>query len=502
MRDLPKRETLMIEFKRDQPSPLSRDDILDTVVGFANTRGGTLYLGVEDDGKVSGASDAHQDLVALEAMIADNTMPAVPARASLVCENPAVVAVDVPWMKTTVATRKGRLLKRRIKADGTPETCPLYPAEISTQLSDPGKEDLSLREVVGATTDDFDPRELWLLRDIILGADSSDDSLADLGDEELLLALRLALRRDGGLVPTLAGMLLLGKEESLSRFVRTHACSFQVRQGTSLRDNWTGHHALLSLVLTTLPGRFSPWNHSSEIMDGMRHIEVPDFDPFSFREVIVNAFCHRDYSLMGGVRIEIDEAGYSVSSAGGFIPGISEKNLLTAEPVGRNPALADTFKRIGLAERTGRGIDRIFLGQLRYGRRLPDYSESTDRMVRVFISRGAPDEGFVRLTIAASDEGHSLSLQETLVLWELWSHQPYGTRGITTDELAHSVDMSRTRLEETLDVLEAHHLVNGEIGTLHRRYRVSEAYNVLPARASRVKAKSIESLNSQVASER
>lgn len=82
---------------------------------------------------------------------------------------------------------------------------------------------------------------------------------------------------------------------------------------------------------------------------------------------------------MGGVRIEIDEAGYSVSSAGGFIPGISEKNLLTAEPVGRNPALADAFKRIGLAERTGRGIDRIFLGQLRYGRRLPDYSESTEK---------------------------------------------------------------------------------------------------------------------------
>ena len=476
MSNLPSHETLEIEFKRDRPQPLSRDEILETVVGFANTRGGTLYLGIEDDGTVSGANDSHMDLVALEATIADNTIPSVPVRATLVAENPAVVAVDVPWMKATVATRKGRLLKRRIKADGTPETCPLYPAEISTQLSDLGQMDLSLREVVGATPDDFDPEGLRILREIIRASDISDGTLTSLGDEELWLALRLALRKDEGLVPTLAGMLLLGKEESLCRYVRTHEFSFQVREGTSLRDNWTTHKALLGLVFYDIPRRFMPWNHTSEFIDGMRHVDVPDFDPLSFREVIVNAFCHRDYSMVGGVRVEIDDTGYSVSSSGGFIPGISQANLLTAEPVGRNPALADTFKRIGLAERTGRGIDRIFLGQLRYGRRLPDYSESTDHMVRVFISRGAPDEDFVRLAIAASDEGHPLSLQEALVLWELWRHRPFGSEGITLDELMDTVDMSRTRLEETLDVLADHHLIIGEVGNRNRRYLVNGAY--------------------------
>ena len=58
---------------------------------------------------------------------------------------------------------------------------------------------------------------------------------------------------------------------------------------------------------------------------------------------------------------------------------------MTVEPHGRNPILADILKRIGLAEKTGRGIDRIFEGQIVYGRRWPDYSESTSRYVRVFL---------------------------------------------------------------------------------------------------------------------
>lgn len=59
-----------------------------------------------------------------------------------------------------------------------------------------------------------------------------------------------------------------------------------------------------------------------------------------------------------------------ISNPGGFIEGINADNLLDAEPHGRNPVLADALKRIGLAERTGRGIDRIYEGSLLYGRLL------------------------------------------------------------------------------------------------------------------------------------
>ena len=60
----------------------------------------------------------------------------------------------------------------------------------------------------------------------------------------------------------------------------------------------------------------------------------------------------------------IDDEGMTISNPGGFIDGVNLKNLLTVEPHGRNPALADVMKRIGLAEKTGRGIDRIYEGSI------------------------------------------------------------------------------------------------------------------------------------------
>ena len=107
---------------------------------------------------------------------------------------------------------------------------------------------------------------------------------------------------------------------------------------------------------------------------------------------MINAFCHRDYTMLGTVRVLIDDEGMTISSPGGFIDGVTLENLLTVEPHGKNPALADALKRIGLAEKTGRGIDRIYEGSIIYGRPWPDYSETTSTNVRLFIQRAKADD--------------------------------------------------------------------------------------------------------------
>lgn len=111
----------------------------------------------------------------------------------------------------------------------------------------------------------------------------------------------------------------------------------------------------------------------------------------------MNAFGHRDYTTLGCVRVLINDEGMTISNPGGFIEGVTIKNLLTVEPHGRNPCLMDALKRIELAERTGRGVDRIFEGSLVYGRPLPDYSNLTSMMVSVFIARSAVDETFMKM---------------------------------------------------------------------------------------------------------
>ena len=79
-----------------------------------------------------------------------------------------------------------------------------------------------------------------------------------------------------------------------------------------------------------------------------------------------------------------------MTNPGGFPEGITADNILVHEPKPRNPRLAEAFKRIGLVEQTGRGVDKIFMGQLRYGRPAPDYSRSDARRRRLMVHSKPP----------------------------------------------------------------------------------------------------------------
>ena len=70
-------------------------------------------------------------------------------------------------------------------------------------------------------------------------------------------------------------------------------------------------------------------------------------------------------------------------------------------------------------ERTGRGIDTIFEGQLRYGRQLPDYSRSTVSTVQVVLHDGPANVGVARLVAERDVPGRRLSLDELLLLNEV-----------------------------------------------------------------------------------
>lgn len=222
--------------------------------------------------------------------------------------------------------------------------------------------------------------------------------------------------QDGAIVPTFSGMLLIGRKEALKRHMPTAEASIQVLVGTDIKVNESFYLPILA-AFEKISDTFSAWNHSEEMEQGLFRITIPDYDPRAFREALVNAFCHRDYSVLGRVLVQITDEGMTISNPGGFIDGIRADNLLDAEPHGRNPALADAMKRIGLAERTGRGIDRIFEGSLLYGRLLPDYSNSTQSSVKLFIPKGPTDKAFICMVSEEQQRlGRSLPIHLLLAL--------------------------------------------------------------------------------------
>lgn len=444
---IPSAECLTDEFKSDQKT-ISDNVIVEEVVALANTEGGRLYIGIEDDGVITGAQECHRDKIRLLALISNKTVPPVSARAELIGEDLPVMCIEVPKSISVVATSGGKILRRKVKADGSPETAPMYPHEISSRLSDLGRLDFSAQPLPDATRDDFNSVERERLRQLVQKNPNSDQSVLGLADEELERALRLTVSVGGRDVPTLAGMLLIGKEESIRRLVPTYEGVFQVLVGTEIKVN-TSYHEPLLYTIEKIAESIEPWNPSTEISYGLFTEATPLFDRRSIREALVNAFGHRDYSMLGRVIVQIDDGGLQVSNPGGFIEGISVKNLLTAEPRGRNPCLMDALKRIGLAERTGRGIDRIFEGSLLYGKPLPDYSATNSSLVSLFIPRSEPDRQFVNLLAEEAERGgRPLPLQSLMVLDKLKRE-----RRCTIEELGNDLDIPTARLRQTIEVL-------------------------------------------------
>lgn len=463
---LPECETMEIEFKSDVKK-LSDSDLVDAVVAFANTNGGSLYLGIEDNGSVTGLNEQHKDITQLAAYIANRTVPPVSVKAEILDSEQPVLLIQVPKSRSIVAASNGKIQRRRLKADGTPENVPMYPYEISTRLSELSLLDFSAQPVPGAKYTDIDPLERERLRKIIL-AYNGEKNLLELSDEELDKALQFVVTTADQLVPTYTGLLLLGKAEKIREYMPTAESAFIMMRGTDVTTNESFFLPLLAAI-EKITDFISARNISEEMEMGMFRISIPEFDPRAVREAVVNAFVHRDYTQLGRVLVKLDADGLSVSNPGGFIEGVTYQNILTVEPHGRNPVLADALKRIGLAERSGRGVDRIFEGSLLYGRELPDYSESTSRTVKLFIPRGVPDK---RLVALISEEqkrtGFPLPLNSLLVLNVLKNNHR-----MSLADMSHECTIPESKLKTTLERLTESGLIDAMGSGRGRAYVLS-----------------------------
>lgn len=450
---VPTKETLTVEFKSDRKK-YSDANLFEDVVAFANTEGGDLYLGIEDDGHITGVHADHANPIMLSAYIANNTVPPVSIRAEIIEEEAPVLKISVPKSSGgIVATASGKILRRRIKMDNTPENVPMYPTEIASRLSDLRLLDYSAMIVLEASISDFDPLEIERLRKIILAYDG-DKSLLELSNEELLKALGFTREQNGIDYPTITGLLVIGKSSAIERFVPTNSASFQVLEGTSVRVNEDYKTPVLASI-EKLMSHLEVWNPEQELEIGLFRMPAPEFNTRAIREGIVNAFSHRDYSKMGRVRVAISDEGLTIANPGGFIEGVTIDNLLTAEPHGRNQLLADALKRVGLAEKTGRGIDRIYEGSLIYGRTPPDYSATTSATVTLFIPRCKPDLQLARLIANEQSRlGRPLPINTLLVLNALKDMPRSDVK-----QLSSALRLSETMVKSILDKAIDHGLV-------------------------------------------
>lgn len=493
-------ESLTVEFKGEEKRLLPDTELLDAVVCLANRPKedlGWLLVGVEDDGRVTGAKP-HQgdsiDPLRVQALIANRTRPHLTCRAEIVpLEGKPVLVIEVPLASMHVGTSDAKYVRRIIGGKGKPECVPFFFHEELSWQASRGVVDYSSLLVPEARWEDLDPLEFERMRRMIRESRGRGDApLLELSDLDLAKALHaVAANHEVKGVRVLA-LLLFGKEEALRRFMPTHEVAFQVLAGLEVEVNdffaWP-----LFRVMEEVDARFRARTREEELMLGLLRLGIPDYPERAFREALANALIHRDYTRMGAVHVQWHPDHLLISSPGGFPEGVRLDNLLVTPPRPRNPLLADAFKRAGIVERTARGIDTIFFEQLRNGRPAPSYGRSSETDVTLVLPGGKANLGFVRFIVEENQAGRPLGLDHLLLLNHI-----FWERRLTTAQASRIIQKPDTEGRAVLE-----HLV--EVGILEARgegkgraYHLSAAtYRRLGEKAAYVRTRGFEPLQQE-----
>ena len=347
-------ESVRLEFKREVPRSDKR--YLKTVVAFANGLGGSLVFGIDDATlDVVGVpdDDIRQIQDGLASAISSACAPAIiPAFSRETVKGKTLLVVDV---------YPGRNTPYRIKAEGL--------------------DGVYVR--VGATTRKAEMEEV---EDLILrGGNRTYDAMIDESEvASAAAAKRLGTRvakaqrehsgetikvtpllmsgwglladRAGKWHPSMAFKWLVGDG---FHFSRIQCALFADNERTEFLDRREYDGSVLdqieeahSFVLRSI--------RRGAVIEGLYRKDIFEIPPEALREAIVNAIAHRDYRLHSFVQVSIAPGFVEILSPGGLYDGLTRDEMLAGKSRLRNPILAETLHKMGVIEKWGTGIRRIF----------------------------------------------------------------------------------------------------------------------------------------------
>ena len=368
-----KGENLHTEFKGPLPHP---DDLAAALVAFANTDGGDVFLGVDDAGGTLGVADVDRTAQRVDSVAYNN------------CSPPVTV------LQETVATETGPVLVVRVpRGEGRPYRTnrgAYYTRTASGRRHASREELLRLFQADARVFYDETPVQRSTAAD--LDNEAADEMLAAIREQGQGLAIaglpQQRLLANWGLLaespsrPTVAGMLLLGGAPQ--RFL-PHAYVSALRiPGTDIATPPMDQKRIEGRAFDLLVAAESFLDFHLLRRHRIRGLEpevVPELPPSALREVLVNAVAHRDYTVVGPIRVLVFEDRVEVRSPGGLPNSVRLAQLPAGVHVLRNPTLYNLLLKRGLVTDAGSGIPRlIHLVRERTGR-VPTLRLSGDEFV-------------------------------------------------------------------------------------------------------------------------
>jgi len=353
--------------------------LAETMVAFANADGGTIFIGLGVDGRVS--SDASEDLDAL--LLRAQALcrpPIVTEWQQLEAAGGMVVALTVPRAPHLHSMVDGRVLFRSGSTNR-----PLGGEETQRLSVSKGAGSFEEKIVEGAGREDFDE---GIISEYTGVRKEKKPRVSQWTTDELL---QDAGAIDGSGAITVAGLLLFGKAPErylpqaglvFVRFAGTESRRKEGLPGYQRREEIFG--PLARVIERTWDIIWEEMSHEA-VIPGLTREETHEYPPFAVREALVNAICHRDYGLRGR-RIEVrmfDERLVVISPGG--LPGHITLDNIVEEHFSRNPRIVRGLYHWGYIEELGLGVDRMIEDMMRAGHPHPHF-ESRPFLFSVTLS--------------------------------------------------------------------------------------------------------------------
>jgi ATP-dependent DNA helicase RecG len=390
-------ETETVDFKQQKPDIKEAcAHLAEAAVCFANASGGVIIVGVSDrHGGESAFLGSTLDPTMLRTRIYQLTSPGLLVEVKEVDYGGArLLTISVPEGLEVYSSTKG-LATQRIG-----DQCLPMRADEITRLSEERKGIDWSAKSSGRSADDIDPFALrYCQRLLANSADPARQRYARLSDTDLLRVLP-AVADDGRL--THAGELLLCGSSSIHD---GEAVVYQHRRTPGGEPD-----AVLRLE-TPLVLAFEELTAAIRARQGItpltladgQQIQIEDYPAGAVREAIANAFIHGDWRMHIPIQIDHSPAYLGIMSPGPLVAGITVNNILTKGSRLRYPALAHSFRLLGLAEEVGQGVDRMYREMIRSGRDVPAISEDSDQ-VSVRFKGQPPNTRIARFVAALPDQ--------------------------------------------------------------------------------------------------
>ncbi|HUH43458.1 MAG TPA: ATP-binding protein [Sulfurimonas sp.] len=332
-------------------------ELAKTCVCLANAQGGYLFLGIEDKNKLPPIEQkiSHEEInrvIKSLRSLTDSVGLVNPELKTHKNGGEYFIIQIYPSMKTIATTSEGRVFIR--VGD---ECTPIKGEELTRLAHEKGAFQWEL--VVSKThLSQVEPEQISKFASEIKKSDRVSEFIKNQNDLDILEYYNLL---DDGYLTNL-GILWLGNFKQRSKLnypITVQYIVYDKDEKKIRKVDWNLNQFNPKELLLEIEKEAVELNYSFELPEGMFRKQIRHYAKDVVRELFVNAFVHKSFTISGDIFISVYKDRLEIKNPGGLPLGVTKDNILH-QVQRRNPHLIDTFKALKLMENEGSGYDLIY----------------------------------------------------------------------------------------------------------------------------------------------